>query len=327
MIDLDKVVILDIETMKNMFCVCVKNYKTKERKEFIFFDDDEYLTHPSLLNNFLVGCRKHEYHIVTFNGISFDSQVLDCFLDVYKNEKETLSISTLIKVMYAKAQELISAQQGHYIETKPEYKLFNKQIDLFRQKNYGNKARITSLKWLQFSMRLPNIQEMPIHHGSDIKKEDIPKILEYCWNDVNSTETFYDKIMFETTLRKSLSEEYSLSLMSASEPKLVKSILGKFLMEELEIPRKELMELRTHRDEIDFNNIIFPYIKFHTPVFQKVFEDIKKVKIDVNHASFTYSFKYKGCKIDLGLGGAHAANMPGLYEEDIGWEILDIDVN
>jgi hypothetical protein len=32
MIDLDKVVILDIETMKNMFCVCVKNYKTKERE-------------------------------------------------------------------------------------------------------------------------------------------------------------------------------------------------------------------------------------------------------------------------------------------------------
>ena len=45
--------------------------------------------------------------------------------------------------------------------------------------HYNNKARVCSLKDLEIAMKMPNVEEMPIHHTTWCKKGDEEIILEY----------------------------------------------------------------------------------------------------------------------------------------------------
>jgi len=329
--NINKCIVYDIETLSNCFIVCFKNLETNDKKSFIFFNDDEYLSQPSLLNNFLVRCKKNDYTLVGFNNIGFDAQVTDHFLEDYKLNKDSYDIDDFIKSIYGKAQEIITTQddENRFDFVKPAHKLFNYNLDLRKQKHYDGMAkRGTSLKWLQFSMRFPNIQEMPIDHTDIIQKEQIEEILSYCWNDVDSTAEFFTKIKYETELRESLSKEFDIDLLNASEPKISKDVFGKFLSEEMNISYKELKQLRTMRGLIKFKDLIFPYTKFYTPLFNDILDKVNAASVNAapnSKDTFKYSFVYKDVPIDLGLGGIHGAIKSGVYTNNEEYMILDID--
>lgn len=327
MVDFNKLVVYDIETLKNCFIACFYDIATEKKKEFIFYGDDEYSDQPAKLHTFLKQLKKKDYHLIGFNNVGFDAQVLDYFYNEYGN---FFLVEQCINGIYNKAQEVINIpEEERYRTLKHENKLFNKQIDLFKQKHYDGKAkRGTSLKWIQFTMRFDNIEEMPIAHDKLIEKADIEKILSYCWNDVISTKNFFNEIKYETELRNTLSDEYGINLLNASEPRLAKEIFGKYLCEEMNIDMPQLKQLKTERGIINFKYILFDYIKFYTEDFNKVLNDFKEVSVDASPGSkskFSYSFTYKNVPIDLGLGGVHGCNERNVYSSNDEWIIYDID--
>ena len=55
------------------------------------------------------------------------------------------------------------------------------QIDVFKMHHWDNLAKLSSLKWIQYSMDWQNIIDMPIHHKTEISTQaEIDVILEYC---------------------------------------------------------------------------------------------------------------------------------------------------
>jgi len=219
---------------------------------------------------------------------------------------EFQSLKQYIDKIYAEAQRIVSLKDDERFEQLiPEWKLTFNHIDVFKQKHYDGKAKMgTSLKWIQFSMRYHNIEEMPISHDEYITKDQIPEILSYNWNDVDSTEDFFKKIYFETELRETLSEKYQLNLLNASEPRLAKEIFAKFLSEEMHIPKYQLKQLKTQRDSIAVKDIIFPYIGFESPELLNALKTLNKWIIYPNSKSkMEHCFKYGGIETILALGG------------------------
>ena len=92
-INLDKLIIYDIETLCNCFIICMKDYKTGKKKEFIIYDSKEYESSVIELFKFIKSCIKHEYTFVGFNNINFDKRLL-----IYHCGNTLEEIETIAKV-------------------------------------------------------------------------------------------------------------------------------------------------------------------------------------------------------------------------------------
>jgi hypothetical protein len=323
-----KLAVYDIETLSNLITFCFLDLESNKKREFVLYDSDTTDTIEPLYK-FLSSLIKHKYHLVGFNNIDFDAQILEFVLDNYDDwNMNRESISTIISAIYNKAQSIINLPDDTRFKTlKPEYKLAIPQIDLFKQKHYNRPAKATSLKWLQFTMRYPHVEDMPIPHGTVVSQEDIAQVLKYNWNDVDSTAAFFNKIRFETDLRVTLSEKYKQNLLNAAEPKLARNIFAGLLAQRMDIPVNSLRDMRTHRSTIALKDLILPSIKFKNKSCLKLLDKIKAEVVNVNEKSEVDNHLiFAGMDVVAGVGGIHGCIKPGRYKSEGDWIIHDIDI-
>ena len=227
------------------------------------------------------------------------------------------------------AQRCIQKSNAKEFSDYPQWKMQIGQIDVFKLHHWDNPAKRSSLKWIQYSMDWENILDMPIHHETEIKtQEEIDTILEYCINDVRSTKEIYNRSKSQVGLRKELTATYDINMFSASEPRISKEIFGYYLSRNLNIPMRNLKQMRTHRDTIKVKDIILPYVSFTSPEFKLLHERFKSLEIDASKlkGSFKYHIDYKNVKTHFGLGGAHGAAAKGVYESSDDMIIMSSDV-
>lgn len=343
-INLDKLIIYDIETLINCFIICCRDFKSGAKKEFIIFNDKEYDDQPLQLLKFLRTCVRNGYTFVGFNNVGFDGQVMDYYYNWCLEKQDPLhefESSFIIDKLYEKAQELINLPKDEsFKHLVSEYDLFSPQIDIFKQLHYERKR--TSLKWVQFSMQYPNIEEMPIPHDEIINKEQVKDVLEYCWNDVDSTYTFFTKVKFETDVRIAMSKQYKVDIINASEPRMVREIFATFLTKQMGISYNELKQLKTIRKYVAFKDIIFPYVNYKTKQLQEILELFTNTTVNTNptykapvqikgqpkpidESKFEHTFNFHGIPIVLGLGGIHACAGAGVYTHEEDEVIEDAD--
>jgi hypothetical protein len=333
-LDFKKLVVIDIETLKNCIIFCCRDYHTGSKKEFVFFNDKKYENQPLEFFKFLRSLQEHKFGVISFNGVGFDMQILHYYYDWCCEKQDplyALDIDYIISNIYNKAQEIISLQDNMEERFKhliPEKDLFMPTIDLFLQLHYNRPAKATSLKWVEFSMQYPTIQDMPINHDEDLTIDDVPTVIEYCWNDVDATCEFFNKVKFETETRLELSNEFKLNLINASEPKLVREIFGKFISKEMGITYGELKKLKTIRKDVKFKDIILPYVKFQTEPFKEVLKAFTDKVLDCNPHStdkFKHTMLFQNMDIELGLGGIHSCISSGVYSPKENEVIEDAD--
>jgi hypothetical protein len=229
--------------------------------------------------------------------------------------------------LYAYAQDVISRKnRGEFLEYAP-YKLWIRQIDLFKLNHWDNKAKSSSLKWVQYAMDWDNVEEMPHHHSEPVTdNHTLQKVISYCINDVLSTKQILDHSKEQIKLRQVLTREYDIDLYSASEPRISKELFLYFLEKKTGIEKAELKRMRTPRTHIVLGDCILDYVKFQTPEMQKMLDFFRKTVITSTKDGFKYRMEYKGVKTDYGLGGIHGATDAGVYEAKPGWTIMTSDV-
>jgi hypothetical protein len=269
--------VMDIETMTDFFCAVFIHYKTEEQHVFIVsrFQND-FL---SLMKFLKQNKDNKEYHI-SFNGIAFDSIVIQFILDNYQVMLKS-NYSVITSMIYTKAQEVIEAAHSQRFYEFIPRNLMIKQIDVFKLNHWDNPAKSSSLKWIQYTMDWENMEEMPISHRDHVDTLDKQKmIVDYCINDVLSTKQIMNLSSSQINLRATLTKEYKIDLYSASEPRISKELFKHFLSEKTGIPKWELNKLRTKRDKIIVKDIILPYIKFKTNTFNEILEKFKKLSFE-----------------------------------------------
>lgn len=317
--------VMDFETLSNCFTGVFENYKTLETEVFVIHDLQNDL--GKLVSFLNTNIANKEWHI-SYNGLAFDSQITQFILDNH-NDWLNLTGCDVANIIYRYAQRTIEKSNRKEFADYPQWKLSIGQIDIFKMHHWDNPAKRSSLKWIQYSMDWDNILEMPIHHGSAITtREEIDTIIEYCINDVKSTKEIYNRSKSQIALRKELTKTYGINLFSASEPRISKELFGYYLSEKLNIPKKELKGLRTHRDIIKIKDIILPYINFTSVEFSTLLQRFKALEVNGKNlkGSFKYSLNYKDVKTDFGLGGVHGARKKGVYESNEDMIIMSSDV-
>ena len=317
--------IMDYETLSNCFVAVFKHYKTDETHIFSVCSlRNDYKKFTEFLKENL---ENNEWHI-SYNGLSFDAQITHNIIKNHNNLSLMSGEEAAIEI-YDYAQNAINKLANREFQDFPEWQMSIKQIDLFKLNHWDNPAKMSSLKWIEYTMDWQNIIDMPIGHETSITTEkQLSIITNYCINDVDATKEIFNRCKPLIELRKNLTDQYNINLYSASEPRISKELFAYYLSKELKIPKYDLKKLRTFRNVIKINDLILDYIKFKTPYFNTLLEKFKTVEINPNQTKggFKYFIDYKGVKTHFGLGGAHGAAKAGIYKSDDENIIMSSDV-
>ena len=174
--------VMDYETLCNCFIGVFEGVKSAEQEIFTIHESKNDILEliTFLERNIAYG----EWH-VSFNGLGFDSQITEHIL---RNKEQLLEQpgGTIAKFIYNKAQDVINrSNNGEFQEYSPR-DLSIRQLDVFKLNHWDNNAKRSSLKWIQYTMDWHNIIDMPIHHTTEVTAVQIPEIIRYCINDVQS---------------------------------------------------------------------------------------------------------------------------------------------
>lgn len=316
--------VMDYETIINTFVAVFIDYKDDSvKKVFVINKDQNDIVE---FCRFLSDCKKNNQWHISYNGLEFDAQITQ---HVMKHQQlyTTMAGDKIAEKIYAYAQETIARKnRGEFVEFAP-YKLFIRQIDLFKLNHWDNKAKSSSLKWVQYAMDWENVEEMPHHHYEPVTDDHtLQKVISYCINDVQSTKKILEHSKEQIKLRQVLTKEYGIDLYSASEPRISKELFLYFLEQKTGIEKAELKRMRTPRTHIVLGDCILDYVKFQTPEMQRMLDYFRKTVITSTKDGFKYRMEYKGVKTDYGLGGIHGATEAGVYEAKAGWTIMTSDV-
>lgn len=318
--------VMDYETLSNCFIAVFEDVKSEHQEVFVCHESKNDILE---LVTFLERNKTlNEWH-VSFNGLSFDSQITEHIL---RNKDQLIYGAAdgeeIARFLYSKSQSVIGrSRDGEF----PEFgtrDLSIRQIDVFKLNHWDNPAKRSSLKWIQYTMDWKNIMDMPIHHTTEVVEAQIPEIIKYCINDVKSTKQIMHLSKEQINLRKALTDEYDIDLFSASEPRISKELFLHFLSKSTRIRKSNLRQMRTSREQIIFKDIILPYISFETATFQNLLKKFQDVVLypSETKGGFKYSVQYKGVKTDYGLGGIHGARTSKVYNSDEDMIIMSSDV-
>jgi hypothetical protein len=316
---------MDYETLSNCFVGVFQHYKTSEQKIFIVHDlqndFDKFI-------EFLIDNRDEKQWHISYNGLAFDAQVTQYILNNHELWSN-MSGCAIAEVIYKFAQETIARQNRKEWGIFAPWHIQIGQIDLFKMHHWDNPAKSSSLKWIQFSMDWENLQDMPIEHTVKIEtQEQLDTIVGYCINDVASTKAIFDRSKSQIKLRKELTDKYQINLYSASEPRIAKELFAYHLGKKLSLTPREIKGMKTYRNIIKVKDLVLPYIKFKSPVFQQALNKFNTLELDAMQlkGQFKYKLEHNGVHTTFALGGIHGARKSGVYKSDDQHIIMSSDV-
>jgi hypothetical protein len=322
-----KVLVFDIETLKELFLVVVYKPDTDVTYEF------QVSRWTNQLDAFIRFTEEHDEHYwVGYNNLRFDSQVVEHIIRNYEHWHEMSGLEICAIIAQKAADTIHDANYDVFPEYKEEW-LSLKQLDLFKINHYDNKNRRVSLKRLEFEMDFENIEEMPIHH----LKEDVQITIDYCRNDVAATYEFYKITTGDTEhplykgnnqveLREDIYEEFGIPCLNYSDSKIGDEMIKKYYCEQKNIQYSDLPKKGLFRTDVKLRDCIADYVIFQTPELQAFLKRISKERLTMKD-EFKESLEFYGNTYTFAKGGLHTENKPKVFEADDDTLIIDWDVS
>lgn len=305
----------DIETYPNIFTFTAVHTLTDE---VFYFEISPRKDDLFLLKEFLFACENNR--LVGFNNLGFDYPVIHF---IYHHKPSVYDI-------YQKAMHIIKSDSP-FANQIWESDWIVPQIDLFKIHHFDNKAKSTSLKVLEFNMRMSSVEDLPFGVGLELTNEQMDKLAEYNLHDVRATIEFYKASKEQIKFREELSEKYQKNFLNHNDTKIGKDY---FIMElEKNSPgccftyvNKRKTMRQTKRDKINLADVIIPYISFNHPEFNRILTWFKNQTITETNGVFKdINCSINGFRFDFGTGGIHGSLDSTRVEA--GEEcILDLDV-
>jgi len=312
----------DMETFPNVFSLDLKDPVTNQRWVF----EISWLKNQAReMIDFLTTLRQEDYRMIGFNSMGFDYPVLHFIL---KNQDRLTPL-----LIYQKAQSIIdTAFNNRFGNIVWESDHLIPQIDLFKVHHFDNRAKMTSLKVIEFNMRMESVEELPFPPGTLLKADQIDTLLAYGSHDVDATTLFFIESLPAIEFRETLSEKYGQNMMNFNDTKIGKHYLITKLEEQMpgccyDTSSGKRKMRQTKRDVIHFRDVIFPYVHFDHPEFQRVHNWFLTNSITNTKGDFKIDCTIRGFRFDFGTGGIHGSIDSQIVRSDEDWIIEDIDVS
>ena len=307
--------VYDIEIFPNCFSLTIKNTETKEFQFFELSDRKNNLV--DLIPLFL----DKRYIFCGYNNIHYDNPIVNFIIEY----KETLKKSTRLDIEYNLFQ-LSQTIIKDDLEKWKRWKYANnfETLDLLTML-FSQKLRV-GLKEMQVTMKYSNVQEYDGNFEAPIPEEDIPKMIQYNINDVNSTEELLYRCENDIKLRLNIEEEYGIKALNKDGVNLGMEILKTKYLEKTHKTWNDIKDLRSPCDKIALNEIILPFIKFDNPILKDLLNEMKQQVVSPDRKGYNKHFLMDNLEYSVGVGGIHSVNKPSIFiakEDEI---ISDVDV-
>ena len=307
--------VYDIEIFPNCFSLTIKNTETKE---FQFF---ELSNRKNNLIDLVPLFLDKRYIFCGYNNIHYDNPIVNFIIEY----KETLKKSTRLDIEYNLFQLSQTIIKGD-LEKWKKWKYANnfETLDLLTML-FSQKLRV-GLKEMQVTMKYSNVQEYDGNFEAPIPEEDIPKMIQYNINDVNSTEELLYRCENDIKLRLNIEEEYGIKALNKDGVNLGMEILKTKYLEKTHKTWNDIKDLRSPCDKIALNEIILPFIKFDNPILKDLLNEMKQQVVSPDRKGYNKHFLMDNLEYSVGVGGIHSVNKPSIFiakEDEI---ISDVDV-
>lgn len=307
--------VYDIEIFPNCFSLTIKNTETKE---FQFF---ELSNRKNNLVDLVPLFLDKRYILCGYNNIHYDNPIVNFIIEY----KETLKKSTRLDIEYNLFQLSQTIIKGD-LEKWKRWKYANnfETLDLLTML-FSQKLRV-GLKEMQVTMKYSNVQEYDGDFEAPIPEEDIPKMIQYNINDVNSTEELLYRCENDIKLRLNIEEEYGIKALNKDGVNLGMEILKTKYLEKTHKTWNDIKDLRSPCDKIALNEIILPFIKFDNPILKDLLNEMKQQVVSPDRKGYNKHFLMDNLEYSVGVGGIHSVNKPSIFIAKEDEVISDVDV-
>ena len=300
--------VVDVECYINYFLIYFKAHNGKG-KYFEIYDG-----HPLDVEGVLSILNKFE--IVTFNGKNYDLPMI------------TLALTG------ATTQELKKASDK-IIKENLRFWQFYKQLDMYEPK-WKHVDLIepapsvkTSLKIYGGRMHSKRMQDLPIEPDAVITPEQRVELVKYCRNDLDTTEDLSNAIENRLQLRRDMSKQYGIDLMSKSDAQIAEAVIKS---EVEKITKEQIVKRKVLRQVFRYEPPKF--IKFKTPKLQAIFDQICETDYiaepnggySVENGVRDIEFRLGDSYYKVGIGGLHSQESERSNEADENTLLIDADV-
>ena len=258
----DKLYVYDIETYKELFSFSIVRADGKHKKTF---EVSKFSNQIEGIFKCLDYLRDNDCYLVGFNSLQFDWPIMQKLVDS-RNSLPKSGDKISLKVFDLAQKQIDSFKEnqfGNTVKTEDEY---IRQIDLFKIHHFDNKNKSTSLKMIEFNLRLESIVDLPYGIEESLDQSKIEEILRYNEHDVEATRVFLEESKDQVLFRFQLTEKYNKSFLNHNDGKIGKDYFKMKLtdlgMKLSEYKNGKLVMKQSPRPSIKIGDCLFGYYDF-----------------------------------------------------------------
>lgn len=313
-------IVFDIEVLKNVFTCTCKNTDTKQITVF-------ELSPRRVDIQGLVTFFYEDYYFVGYNNIHYDNPILNYIIMLYREHYfDRYSTRELTESVFRMSQLVIDKNSDFDLWKEYKYARNFLSIDLLTM--LYSKALRVSLKEMQVTMQYKNVEEFVVDWHQDLPEKDIDRLISYNINDVESTEELLYRCKDLLELRIETEKDFGLPCLSLDRVNLGDRLLQLKVMEKTGLNKKQLENMKSPANYVDLEKVIFPWIKFESPILQKKLTDMKNQhNVSPGRKGYINTFIFGEMKVTIGVGGIHGDNGTCIIKPNEDELLLDSDVN
>lgn len=330
------VYVYDIEVFQNIFHCSVKNTETNniykfeisERKNQLrelvkFFKQvdkyitwgDYYTTNINIPAN-VIFCG--------YNNLHYDNPIINYIIE-YEDKLMQYNIPTICSSIFNLSKTITTSSEDNIDAWKHwKYQIWFDTFDILTML-YSNKLRV-GLKEIQVTMQYPNVQEFVCDWTKPLPLEDFDSMIDYNINDIESTSELLNRCKKDVDLRIAIEDEYGVRVLSKDGVNIGMKILTQKYLEKTGLAWWDIKDLRSPMSVIPLKDVILPFIKYDSPILQRVLEDMKNQIVSPGRKGYENKFVFNNLRYSVGVGGIHSVNSPEIIIPRDDEMLIDIDV-
>lgn len=330
------VYVYDIEVFQNIFHCSVKNTETNdiykfeisERKNQLrelvkFFKQvdkyitwgDYYTTNINIPAN-VIFCG--------YNNLHYDNPIINYIIE-YEDKLMQYNIPTICSSIFNLSKTITTSSEDNIDAWKHwKYQIWFDTFDILTML-YSNKLRV-GLKEIQVTMQYPNVQEFVCDWTKPLPLEDFDSMIDYNINDIESTSELLNRCKKDVDLRIAIKDEYGVRVLSKDGVNIGMKILTQKYLEKTGLTWQDIKDLRSPMSVIPLKDVILPFIKYDSPILQRVLDDMKNQIVSPGRKGYENKFVFNNLRYSVGVGGIHSVNSPEIIIPRDDEMLIDIDV-
>lgn len=330
------VYVYDIEVFQNIFHCSVKNTETNniykfeisERKNQLrelvkFFKQvdkyitwgDYYTTNINIPAN-VIFCG--------YNNLHYDNPIINYIIE-YEDKLMQYNIPTICSSIFNLSKTITASSEDNIDAWKHwKYQIWFDTFDILTML-YSNKLRV-GLKEIQVTMQYPNVQEFVCDWTKPLPLEDFDSMIDYNINDIESTSELLNRCKKDVDLRIAIEDEYGVRVLSKDGVNIGMKILTQKYLEKTGLTWWDIKDLRSPMSVIPLKDVILPFIKYDSPILQRVLDDMKNQIVSPGRKGYENKFVFNNLRYSVGVGGIHSVNSPEIIIPRDDEMLIDIDV-